>query len=155
MAPTVRPMTDDEAGAYVAIALEGYIEQRIASGERPDVARRRAAEETEALFPGGSPAEGHLLYRVLDDDGREVGNLWIGPHQSGPPDAFWVWDVEIDEGHRGRGLGRAAMLLAEQEARAHGATELGLNVFGHNTVARNLYESIGYQARAVTMAKRL
>jgi GNAT superfamily N-acetyltransferase len=69
-----------------------------------------------------------------------VGSLWIGPHGPDRADAFWVWDVEIDAPHRGRGLGRAAMLLAEEAARAHGATELGLNVFGPNTVARHLYD---------------
>jgi ribosomal protein S18 acetylase RimI-like enzyme len=47
------------------------------------------------------------------------------------------------------------MVLAEREARSHGATELGLNVFGSNTVARHLYETLGYGTVAVRMSKRL
>ena len=47
------------------------------------------------------------------------------------------------------------MTLAEEAARNHGATELGLNVFGHNAVARSLYESMGYQTTAVNMRKSL
>ena len=47
------------------------------------------------------------------------------------------------------------MALAEEAARAAGATALGLNVHGHNTVARNLYESMGYQTTALQMRKLL
>ena len=69
--------------------------------------------------------------------------------------AFWVWEVVVDEQHRGRGLGRAAMLLAEEQARAAGAVELGLNVFGYNTVARALYESLAYETVSMQMRKQL
>ena len=47
------------------------------------------------------------------------------------------------------------MELAEAEARAEGATEIGLNVFGHNHVARKLYDSMGYTATAIRMKKNL
>ena len=72
-----------------------------------------------------------------------------------PGPKFWVWKVAVDEPHRGQGLGRAAMLLAEEVARAHGATELGLSVFGHNAAARHLYESMGYITKSVQMRKSL
>ena len=61
----------------------------------------------------------------------------------------------IDEEFRGRGYGREAMLLAEQLARREGALTLGLNVFGHNQVARTLYSSLGYEETAVQMRKAL
>jgi GNAT superfamily N-acetyltransferase len=148
-------MTDDEIADLVAHQLGPYIDERIKAGERPDQARRIALEQIEGLFPDGKPAPGHLLYRVLDDDGTVAGDLWIGPHRPEDPEAFWVWSVEIKDSHRGKGLGRDAMVLAEQAARAHGATELGLNVFGHNFVARRLYESMGYETTAVHMRKPL
>jgi len=53
------------------------------------------------------------------------------------------------------GYGRAAMELAEAEALSRGASELGLNVFGHNQVARHLYESMGYTATSINMKKDL
>jgi len=84
-----------------------------------------------------------------------VGALWIGPQTDGPPGHWWVWTVEIDEPFRGRGLGRAAMELAEREARRRGATQIGLNVFGHNHIARSLYESLGYEISRLQMYKRL
>jgi ribosomal protein S18 acetylase RimI-like enzyme len=64
--------------------------------------------------------------------------------------------VDRDRGpFRGRGFGRAAMVLAEQEARRGGARRLGLNVFGTNTVARSLYESLGYEITELQMSKEL
>ncbi|WP_166848130.1 GNAT family N-acetyltransferase [Isoptericola sp. BMS4] len=47
------------------------------------------------------------------------------------------------------------MILGEEYARARGARSLGLNVFGFNTAARALYESLGFETAAVTMHKRL
>jgi ribosomal protein S18 acetylase RimI-like enzyme len=45
------------------------------------------------------------------------------------------------------------MQRAEDEARARGMTSLGLNVHGHNVVARSLYESLGYDVTAMQMKK--
>jgi ribosomal protein S18 acetylase RimI-like enzyme len=148
-------MNEDEVAAFVAGAESGYIDQRIASGENPDEARRIAGLQTKESFPDGRPAPGQLLFRVLDDEAAAVGSLWIGPRTPQNPAAYWVWDVEIEEAERGKGFGRAAMVLAEEAARARGATELGLNVFGHNTAARSLYESMGYQTAAINMRKPL
>ena len=63
--------------------------------------------------------------------------------------------MEIGEEHRGRGYGRAAMLLAEEEARRRGLNRIELNVFGGNTIARNLYRSLGYVETSAQMAKDL
>jgi len=49
----------------------------------------------------------------------------------------------------------AAMLLAESEARQRGLNRIALNVFGGNEAARNLYQSLGYDERAVTMGKMI
>jgi RimJ/RimL family protein N-acetyltransferase len=47
------------------------------------------------------------------------------------------------------------MELADRLAREHGARSIGLNVFAHNTVARTLYASLGYDEAAVVMRKDL
>ena len=155
MPASLRPLTDEELSEFIEGDLERYVEERVRSGERPDVARRVACEQSKALFPDGTPADGQLLFRVLDENGSAVGTLWIGPQHADQPGAFWVWDVRIERAHRGKGYGRAAMELAEIEARSRGASELGLNVFGHNQVARQLYESMGYATTAIRMKKDL
>ena len=62
-------------------------------------------------------------------------------------------DIEIDPEHRGRGLGRDTMLLAEEEARRLGRTRIKLNVFARNAVARALYLSLGFEEMAIQMSK--
>ena len=66
-------------------------------------------------------------------DGERAGHLWIGPLASDDHEHWWVWDIEIDEAWRGRGVGRAAMEFAEREARARGCREIGLSVIADNT----------------------
>ncbi|GMA36426.1 hypothetical protein GCM10025876_26300 [Demequina litorisediminis] len=88
------------------------------------------------------------------DDGETVGYLWIGRDNSGDPSSWWVWDVLVEPEHRGKGYGRAAMLLAEDHARDNGARTLGLSVFGHNDAARRLYTSVGYDITTVKMRKQ-
>jgi ribosomal protein S18 acetylase RimI-like enzyme len=154
MATTLEPMSAAEVNNYRDGHQAEYIAERIAAGEHPDDANSNAVEQFEMYFPNGGVATGHLHFRVVSDS-ETVGSLWIGPRLAERPESFWVWSVEIDEEHRRKGLGRAAMQLAEEAALDHGATELGLNVFGHNTVARQLYESLDYQTTALQMRKEL
>ena len=56
---------------------------------------------------------------------------------------------------RGKGYGRALLRLAERETTRRGVGAIGLNVFGPNTVARNLYESAGYETVSLQMHKQL
>jgi ribosomal protein S18 acetylase RimI-like enzyme len=89
----------------------------------------------------------------LQADGERVGYLWVGERDLDLGRVLWIWGVEIDERFRGRGYGRAAMELAEEEARGRGLSTIALNVFGGNDVARGLYRSLGYDEVAVSMRK--
>jgi ribosomal protein S18 acetylase RimI-like enzyme len=172
MTTVLRLMPDDRLGPWIARSQAEYERSRLASGEPAEIAAEAARASFERNFPGGRPAPGHLVHDVVvtasgddgdgagaeagagagEDGGTVVGVLWIGPFAEGS-DAWWVWDVEIDEQHRGGGHGRAAMQLAEEEAARHGAATLGLNVFGYDTAARALYESLGYETTALQMRK--
>ncbi|WP_382309892.1 GNAT family N-acetyltransferase [Herbiconiux sp. UC225_62] len=155
MSAALRPLPAEALAAWLERQSAEYVRERMAAGDSAEYARERAAESNAQYFPDGAPAPGQLVFEVVAADGEPVGMLWLGPMSPRHPDDWWVFDIEIDEAHRGRGLGREAMLLAEGEARAHGAVKLGLNVFGHNTVARNLYTSLGYEITAINMAKPL
>lgn len=52
--------------------------------------------------------------------------------------------IGVREGHRGRGVGRALMLAAEERARAEGLAKLSLSVEPENHGAKRLYGSLGY-----------
>jgi len=67
----------------------------------------------------------------------------------------WIYDISIDEEHRGKGYGRALLNGLEQVAREHGLESIGLNVFAGNDYARRLYERAGYEPTSIHMSKRL
>ncbi len=154
MALSLRRMDRSEIEGFIAASTREHVAQRVRSGEDEITATRAAAEQLVTLFPDGVSTADHLMFRI-ENGGVALGSLWMGPADSGEPGMWWIWDIAVDEEQRGRGYGKTAMLLAEDEARAHGASELGLSVFGYNTIARRLYERLGYEAVAIRMTKKL
>lgn len=138
---------------WLAESNAEYIEERVASGDTPEEARANAHASMERTFPGGVLSPRQLVGRLVLA-GKPIGELWVGQFGEDPA-RWWVWNVRIDDQFRGRGLGRRAMLLAEDLARVRGAVTIGLNVFAHNVVARNLYSSLGYREAAIQMRKDL
>jgi len=156
MSVQLRRATAEEFGPWRERGEAEYAGHIGASGAMSgEAAARKARDDYARLLPGGLDSPGQLIYRVVDD-GQQVGWLWLAaaPPELGPSMA-WVYKVEVDDEFRGRGYGRAAMLLAEDAARAHGMQSLGLNVHGGNTVGRSLYDSMGYQVTSQQMKKDL
>ncbi len=152
----LRPATADEIDAWLPRLAAGYAAHIAGSGSLPPAdARRKADSDLRARLTAGPDRAGQLIFRLMADQ-QPVGWLWLAvPVAAGDPAMAWVNDVEVDEEFRGRGYGRQAMLLAEKEAAARGMTSVGLNVHGQNTVARGLYDSLGYQVTAQQMKKVL
>jgi ribosomal protein S18 acetylase RimI-like enzyme len=146
-------MPHDRLAEWIQRGHEHYIESRMTAGESREVAEGKAVASREENFPGDRPLDTHRVFDVVAD-GAVVGQLWIGP-LSGRPTDWWVYDIEILEEHQRRGHARRALELGEEEARALGATSLGLNVFGYNTGAKQLYDSLGYRVTATQMQKPL
>jgi ribosomal protein S18 acetylase RimI-like enzyme len=148
-------MTAAEYEAWIEQAAVSYAEDRAAAtGISVAVSLEKARAQLPTLLPEGHATPGMHLFVVVDDAGSDVGELWLGPHPD-RPDTLFVWDISIREEFRGRGLGRAAMLAAEDVAVRVAAEAIGLNVFGPNTVARHLYESLGYGVTSQQMLKEL
>ncbi len=135
------------------IDMRGLRQQRDAAGDSPQEAEKNASSALERRVPGGSPAPGQHIGRLLHA-GQPVGYLWVGPAGS-DPQRWWVSYIVINEEQRGHGFGQQAMLLAEKLAREHGATTIGLNVFAENVAARSLYASLKYEETALQMRKPL
>jgi diamine N-acetyltransferase len=57
---------------------------------------------------------------------------------------FLVWDYLIDARYQGRGVGRAGMIGAIEIAEAAGARGIRVACHPTNTIARSLYESLGF-----------
>jgi ribosomal protein S18 acetylase RimI-like enzyme len=153
MGVRLRPLHEDEFEDWLHESRDGYERSMVEHGGFPeDEAREKARDDYARLLTEGLATAGHDVF-VLEEEssGTRLGTLWIAER----PHALAVFDVHVEDGLRGRGYGRAAMLLAEEEARRRGFDRIVLNVFAGNTVARSLYESLGYQERSVAMSKSL
>ena len=155
MSVQLRPMRDEEFEAWLPLMRSRYAEDMVSqAGMSPDRATVRAEAEIEGLFPGGQPSPAQLVY-VIEAEGEPVGDLWLAERDDSPEQSLYIFDITVDEAYRGRGYGKAAMLLAEEEARRRGLPSVALNVFGGNTIARRLYQSLGYEERAIAMSKAI
>ena len=147
----LRRLEAAELTAWAQAAFRFYVTDLVAHGNlTPEEAEEKARRDHAALIAGKQPGPGQHLFWI-EEDGRAVGRLWFAEREVG----VWLYEIEIDERERGRGLGREAMRLFEEEARRLGATEAWLNVNGGNAVARSLYGSLGYAEASVHMSKRL
>ena len=135
-----RPMTPDEFEAWQAYESEQYARTWMERGVPEAEARAKARRDHEVLLPQGLATE-NTLFDVLEHEGTRVGILWLALQE----DRAFVFDVEAEAAHRGRGHGRTLMLLAEGRAIGAGRPLIGLNVFAGNTAAERLYESLGYR----------
>ncbi|MFF0486098.1 GNAT family N-acetyltransferase [Streptomyces sp. NPDC004435] len=150
-----RPMTDEEFAGWEAEARESFALSWMERGVPEEQARAKAEASHRELLSAGLATPGTAI-RVAVLDGRVVGHVWTGVRELEPGvSAGYVYRVEVDAEVRGRGYGRALMLLAERMTREAGQTLLGLHVFADNTPAVRLYASLGYRTTYVNSAKPL
>ena len=150
----LKEMDPGSIARFLEASRVSYVTGLVGNGMDSGEAERLAADQQAEAFPDGRPARGHLLFDVVGDD-EICGHLWIGPRAIGDVKQWWVWDIEIAEPHRGRGIGRWVMQMAEDHARHQGAEEIGLSVFADNAVARRLYDDLGYREVSLRLRKSL
>lgn len=152
--PVIRPLRQDEYETFIERGLAFYVSDMVAAGVDPEVAQAKADRDLPQLLPDGLATADHYMYAIEDEE-RFAGYLWLCDRDGELGHSLFVYAVEVDEKSRGRGLGRAAMAFAEEEARRLGIAKVALNVFGGNAVARQLYLSLGYRETAVHMEKQV
>ncbi|PYE52960.1 GNAT family N-acetyltransferase [Deinococcus yavapaiensis] len=123
-------------------------------------ANRLSFENTFVAELGGRPAGLLIAYdgaraHDLDAPFRErLRTLGLRNHIDSETSAgeFYLDTIVVQAAHRGRGLAKRLILAAEEEARTLGLPT-ALLVSPSNTVAWNLYRSVGYEEDArVTVA---
>ena len=140
---TARGMTEEEYVPWLDAQIDDYVLEMTDSGLFPrEQAIERARTQFDQALPDGVHTAGQSFLR-LEVAGEVVGTNWVTHGYE--PGTSWVQGVEIGSEHRGKGYGRAAMLIGEAASIAAGDAQIGLNVFGHNEIAMHLYESLGYR----------
>ncbi|MFE0644205.1 GNAT family N-acetyltransferase [Streptomyces sp. NPDC058877] len=150
-----RPVTESEFEEWSAASRAAFAQSWIDRGVPEEQALAKAEDGRRRFLPQGLATPGVTVVVGLRD-GRVVGHLWVGRMEcdQGAGTAF-VFEVEVVEGERGKGYGRALMLLAERIALDAGERLVELHVFANNIPAIRLYESLGYRATCINSAKPL
>jgi GNAT superfamily N-acetyltransferase len=144
-----RDLTQAEFGPWRDAQVRAYAEDNLPrSGGDLERSLARSWAEFDRFLPQGLDTADTSLVVLISGDER-VGHLWLAHHVE--PGLSFVYDVEVLEHHRGRGFGRAAMVVAEMLARGAGDDRIGLHVFGGNAAARNLYRTQGYVLQSTTV----
>jgi ribosomal protein S18 acetylase RimI-like enzyme len=152
----LRPLSRAELPSYRERSLAWYrYDLETNGGLSPEAAQRKVAADWSRLFPDEGLPEGTHLYAVEDEAGETVGWLWWTEREGAEGRTAYVYEISVEEAKRGRGYGREAMRLFEEDARANGIDHAAFVVLGGNEVARSLYRSLGYRETAVSMTKRL
>lgn len=141
----VVPMTAERFHGFAEHSEAAYAEDLVAAGRyTADEALIESRRQMRLELPQGIETPGQELF-TASVDGAEVGYLWLGMRRrDGRPHVF-ILDIEVAEDQRRRGYGRELMHAAEREARRLGAGSIGLHVFGFNTGAIELYETLGFR----------
>ncbi|MDN3295312.1 GNAT family N-acetyltransferase [Streptomyces ficellus] len=151
----VRPMSEAEYRVWEDRSTESFARSWTERGVAAERARAKAEVSRRENLPAGLATEG-TAFHVAVREGVPVAHLWTGRRELAPgEEAAFVYDIEVADDHRGKGYGRALMLLAERIALEGGERRIGLHVFAGNTPALRLYESLGYRTTHVHSYKPL
>ncbi len=150
---TLKPMNQEEFQQYISYAIEDYAKDKVTSGnwsedEAIDLSKKAFAR----LLPKDEKSEFNYLFSIFHDQ-HLVGMIWIAQKSPTNKDEGFIYDFIIFEQYQGLGYGKKAMKETEMIAKELGMKKMGLHVFGHNKIARGLYEKLGYEITNITMEK--
>ncbi|ROP55821.1 GNAT family N-acetyltransferase [Streptomyces sp. PanSC9] len=140
---TGRPMTHAEYPDWLAFEKDAYVGDIVRSGAlSPEEAVRKSDRDFAELLPEGLSTPDNT-FLVLEAAGERIGTGWL--KHGYVPGVSYGYSLHVEEAHRGKGYGRAAMAVGEQATLAAGDSVLMFTVWGGNEVAMNLYTSAGYR----------
>lgn len=146
-------MSDAAFERFFDRTVPEYASEKVAAGNwSSEGSLERSKAEFNRLLPDGVRTKDNFLYTITHDD-LDVGAIWLAGGEA--PSKGFIYELYVDEAHRGQGIAYAAMRLLESEALRHGFASLGLHVFGHNRVAQRLYEKLGFVVTNINMTKTL
>ncbi|XXM70585.1 GNAT family N-acetyltransferase [Lysinibacillus sphaericus] len=149
----LKKMNSAEFQKYLETAVSDYAKEKVSAGNwEEEESLKKAKEEFSNLLPAGENSENNYLFTILNEQNEQSGIIWLA-RQS--PEKGFIYDIRIQDEQQGKGYGKQAMKEIEEKAKQLGMNKIGLHVFGHNKIARGLYEKIGYKTTNVVMEKEI
>ena len=150
------PMSEEQFQSYLERAVHRYALENIKAGYRTEEdAESKSKEDHLRLLHRGLDTPLNHLFVIKDPaSGDQVGALWVKFEEDGSRSGF-IYDLFIEEEHRGKGLGKATMHALEKLAKERAVRVLYLHVFAHNPVAIRLYQGSGFAVKSMNMERLL
>jgi len=128
-----------------------------------DAARFIAAtpqtEHGYASYLGSQLAKRDIVVLVAEDDGDVLGYTFAGiegydyMELRGP--AGVLYDIVVDQAHRGRGIGQALLDATLAELKTRGAPQVVLSTAERNESAQRLFARAGFRRTMIEMTREL
>ena len=147
-------LTSAQTAQFLSATWTDYRESLLGAGFSEVEADLNIERNKLQILDGEMPKPNHHFLDAQHED-VSVGTLWLASRGDESPGQWFVYDIAIRAEYRGQGFGRATMQAAESYVVAREGTSIALNVFGPNTVARSLYESLGFEIQNIGMKKVL
>ena len=146
----LREMSKARHDVWAAGLWQVYYQELIQAGFSEEFAKSNSAPDETNSIEFGKVQPGNFILEPVHEN-EAVGNVWLVQKDT----EWWIYDIEIDEPRRGKGLGRMTMRAIEKFVKERGATKLNLSVFGFNETAQKLYLSEGFQIARIQMHKSI
>jgi RimJ/RimL family protein N-acetyltransferase len=143
----IRPLTDADAPAWRELRLRMLRDHPDVFGSSWEEFERESLEEVARRLRERTSPPDNALFGAFTN-GALIGSTGLH-REEGAKDRHKaiIWGVYTAPEARGRGVGRALLTAAIERARAtSGVERLILAVATHNTAARALYASFGFEA---------
>lgn len=149
----LEPMTPATYDVWRGDAVRVYAQEFVDSGIlEAEGAAERARKDFDELLPEGLATPNHLLWSAhVEGEDESVGAIWVKLTVEPAPTRAYVYALDVHPPYRRRGYGQAIMEAAIETCRQREVVSIGLNVFGHNDVARRMYDRLGFVVVATNM----
>jgi ribosomal protein S18 acetylase RimI-like enzyme len=148
----LKPLQQQDFEKFLEREIRGYAEEHVRNGNMPaEGSLERSRKEFERLLPDGIHSEHQYLWSLVDESDNQIGVLWV---QVKDGKAF-IFNFVIEEAYRGKGYGKQSLIALDEQLRAMDVESIGLQVFGDNLTAQELYKKMGYVITGIHMQKKL
>lgn len=150
-------MRDSEYPAYLDYFIPDYaVEISSNYGLSDSASLAQAKREIAADLPDGVNTRGQVLLCLIDQSDTSdklIGYLWYKPDAT--MRSAFISDFHILASYQGKGLGKQALEVLENELKGKGFEQIKLRVAEDNKRARHVYEVTGFRVTGVNMSKAI
>ena len=95
----LEPMTRARYETWLETTIRDYAAEKVASGNYPDdgTSLERSKAEFDTLLPQGRETPGHEILSMVDEEGRDVGYLWITQEDRAPGRVVFILKAGYEE----------------------------------------------------------